>query len=150
MRSAELFALRWDDINLRAVPPTVFIHATVIRTSTGGVTVQDHPKSEHGIRRLTIPDYLVARLRERTDRQRNSGDANPRNLMFPSSTGTLCDPNNAARTWHKAAEAAGYGWVTLKTFRKANATLIARTPGAEAAAYQAGPFKGLHDHAPLR
>lgn len=100
--------------------------------------MQDHPKSEHGIRRLTIPDYLVARLRERTDRQRNSGDANPRNLIFPSSTGTLCDPNNAARTWHKAAEAASYGSVTLKTFRKANATLIARTLGAEAAAaYQA-------------
>jgi len=31
--------------------------------------------------------------------------------------------------------------VTLKTFRKANATLIARTLGAEAAAYQAGHSK---------
>jgi hypothetical protein len=31
--------------------------------------------------------------------------------------------------------------VTLKTFRKANATIIARTMGVEAAAYQAGHSK---------
>lgn len=44
-------------------------------------------------------------------------------------------------TWRKAADAIGYSWVTLKTFRKANATLIARTMGAETAAYQAGHSK---------
>jgi hypothetical protein len=41
------------------------------------------------------------------ERQRNSGDPNRRNVIFPSSTETVCDPNNIARTWHKAAEAAG-------------------------------------------
>ena len=66
---------------------------------------------------------------------------NPLNLIFPSSTGTVSDANNVGKTWRKAADSIGFGWVTLKTFRKANATLIARTMGVEAAAYQAGHSK---------
>jgi integrase len=90
---------------------------------------------------VTVPPYLASALRNRRVRQNNSGAPNPRDLVFPSSTGTVCDPNNVGKTWRKAADAIGYSWVTLKTFRKANATLIARTMGAEAAAYQAGHSK---------
>lgn len=50
LRPGELFALRWDDVDMKATPPTVFVNATVIRTSTGGVRIQDHPKSRHGVR----------------------------------------------------------------------------------------------------
>jgi integrase len=134
LRAGELFALRWTDLDLDADPPTVHIHATVIRTSTGGVTVQDHPKSEHGIRRVTVPAYLVSALRSRHAQQDKSTATNPLGLVFPSSTGTVSDPNDVGRTWRRAAEAIGYRWRTLKTFRKANATLIARTMGAESAA----------------
>lgn len=141
LRTGELFALGWTDIDLDADPPTVHVHATVIRTSIGGVTIQDHPKSEHGIRYVTVPPYLAAALRNRRARQNNSGAPNPMGLVFPSSTGTVCDQNNVGKTWRKAADAIGYRWVTLKTFRKANATLIARTMGAEAAAYQVGHSK---------
>ncbi|WP_219816465.1 tyrosine-type recombinase/integrase [Arthrobacter sp. 4R501] len=141
LRAGGLFALGWTDIDLDADPPTVHVHGTVIRTSTGGVTIQDHPKSEHGIRYVTVPPYLAAALRNRRVRQNRSGPPNPLELLFPSSTGTVCDPNNVGKTWRKAADAVGYSWVTLKTFRKANATLIARTMGAEAAAYQAGHSK---------
>jgi integrase len=140
-RPGELFALRWDDIDLDADPPTVFINATVIRTSTGGVRIQDHPKSQHGIRHLTLPDFLVEQLRERRMRQKELGVPNPLNLIFPSSTGTVCDANNVGKLWRKVADSLGYTWVTLKTFRKANATLIARALGPEAAAYQAGHSK---------
>ncbi|AIY02945.1 hypothetical protein ART_3346 [Arthrobacter sp. PAMC 25486] len=140
-RPGELFALTWDDIDLEAEPPTVFINATVIRTSTGGVRIQDHPKSQHGIRHLTLPDFLVEQLRERRKRQEETGAPNPLNLVFPSSTGTVCDANNVGKLWRKVADSLGYTWVTLKTFRKANATLIARALGPEAAAYQAGHSK---------
>lgn len=140
-RPGELFALTWDDIDLDADPPTVFINATVIRTSTGGVRIQDHPKSQHGIRHLTVPDFLVEQLLERRNRQRVLGAPNPLNLVFPSSTGTVCDANNVGKLWRKVADSLGYTWVTLKTFRKANATLIARALGPEAAAYQSGHSK---------
>lgn len=36
VRPGELFAVRWDDLDLSATPPTVFINATVIRTRAGG------------------------------------------------------------------------------------------------------------------
>lgn len=141
LRAGELFALGWTDIDLDADPPTVYVHATVIRTSTGGVTIQDHPKSEHGIRYVTVLPNLVAALRRRRVRQNNSATPNPLELVFPSSTGTVCDPNNVGKTWRKEADAIGYSWVTLKTFRKANAKLFARTMDAETAAYQAGHSK---------
>jgi integrase len=141
LRPGEFFALRWDDIKLESVPPTVFINATVIRTSTGGVRIQDHPKSRHGVRRVTAPDYLVKQLQIRHERQVKSGTLNPLGLVFPSSTGTVCDPNNVGKNWRKAADAVGYDWVTFRTLRKSSATLIARTMGPEAAAYQLGHSK---------
>jgi integrase len=82
LRAGELFALSWADIDLDADPPTVHVHATVIRTSTGGVTNQDHPKSEYGIRYVTIPPNLAASLRSRRGRQINSATANRLYLVF--------------------------------------------------------------------
>ncbi|GAA1787067.1 hypothetical protein GCM10009712_38100 [Pseudarthrobacter sulfonivorans] len=90
---------------------------------------------------MTVPPYLAAALRNLRARQENSGAQNPMGLIFPSSTGTVCDQNNVGKTWRKAADAIGYSWVTLKTFRKAQETLIARTMGAETAAYQVGHSK---------
>lgn len=141
VRPGELLALRWDDLDLESDPPTIFVNATVIRTSNGGVAIQNHPKSQHGIRHVTVPAYLVAQLQDRRERQVKALTPNPLNLIFPSSTGTVSDANNVGKTWRKAADSIGFGWVTLKTFRKANATLIARTMGVEAAAYQAGHSK---------
>lgn len=74
-------------------------------------------------------------------RQLASEVPNPLNLVFPSTTGTPADPNNLGKLWRKVADQADYEWMTLKTFRKATATLIARTLGAEGAAYQAGHSK---------
>ncbi|MCU6479662.1 site-specific integrase [Arthrobacter sp. A2-55] len=118
VRPGELFALRWNDVDLDAEPPTVFINATVIRTTAGGVRIQNHPKSQHGIRHLTIPDFLVEQLRERSKRQTESRTPNSLNLIFPSTTGTVCDANNVGKLWRKVADSIGYNWVTLKTFRK--------------------------------
>lgn len=141
VRPGELFAVRWEDLDFTADPPTVFINATVIRLRTGGVSIQDHPKSEHGFRLLTLPPFLVDQLHTRRDRQLKSETPNPLSLVFPSTTGTPVDPNNLGKLWRKVADQAGYEWVTLKTFRKATATRIARTLGPEAAAYQAGHSK---------
>lgn len=141
VRPGELFSLLWEDLDVEADPPTIFIHITVIRTTVGGVRIQDHPKTRHGIRQLTVPDFLVKQLRKRRLRQSRSAIPNPLDLIYPSSTGTVMDANNVGKIWRVASDAIGYDWVTLKTFRKTNATMIARTMGAEAAAYQAGHSK---------
>ncbi|PYI39473.1 hypothetical protein CVS30_05875 [Arthrobacter psychrolactophilus] len=57
------------------------------------------------------------------------------------------DANNVGKIWRVASDAIGYDWVTLKTFRKTNATMIAKTMGAEAATYQAGHSKVSMTHA---
>ncbi|PXA63967.1 hypothetical protein CVS29_17480 [Arthrobacter psychrochitiniphilus] len=141
LRPGELLALHWEDIDLESDPPTVSISATVIRTTSGGVRIQDHPKSRHGVRRLTLPAFLVVELRKRLVRQENASSPNPIDLVFPSSTGTLIDANNVGKVWRKAADSIGYDWVTFRTLRKSNATVIARSMGAEAAAYQLGHSK---------
>lgn len=141
VRPGELFSLLWEDLDLEANPPIAFIHTTVIRTTAGGVRIQDHPKNQHGVRQLTIPDFLVRQLRKRRRRQASSAAPNPLGLIYPSSTGTVMDANNVGKIWRVASDEIGYDWVTLKTFRKTNATLIARILGPEAAAYQAGHSK---------
>lgn len=141
LRPGELLALHWEDIDLESDPPTVSISATVIRTTSGGVRIQDHPKSRHGVRRLTLPAFLVVGLRKRRLHQQNTSSPNPMNLVFPSSTGTIIDANNVGKVWRKAADSIGYDWVAFRTLRKSNATVVARTMGAEAAAYQLGHSK---------
>ncbi|MGN5734761.1 tyrosine-type recombinase/integrase [Arthrobacter psychrochitiniphilus] len=141
VRPGELFSLLWEDLDLEANPPIVFIHTTVIRTTVGGVRIQDHPKTRHGTRQLTVPDFHVKQLRKRRLRQTRSATPNPLGLIYPSSTGTVMDANNVGKIWRVASDAIGYDWVTLKTFRKTNSTIIARTMGPEAAAYQAGHSK---------
>lgn len=141
LRPGELLALHWDDIELDTDPPTVVVNATVIRTTTGGVRIQDHPKSRHGVRRLTLPTFLVVELRQRLQDQQASNSPNPLGLLYPSSTGTIIDANNIGKVWRKAADSIGYDWVTFRTLRKSNATVIARTMGPEAASYQLGHSK---------
>lgn len=141
LRPGELLALHWGDLDLESDPPTAFIHATVIRTTSGGVRIQNHPKSRHGVRRVVLPAFLVVALRNRLAHQQVTNSPNLTNLIFPSSTGTICDANNVGKVWRKAANSIGYDWVTFRTLRKSNATAIARAMGAEAAAYQLGHSK---------
>lgn len=141
VRPGELFSLLWEDLDLEANPPIIFVHTTVIRTTVGGVRIQDHPKTRHSIRQLTVPGFHVKQLRKRRLRQTRSTMPNPLGLIYPSSTGTVMDANNVGKIWRVASDDIGYDWVTLKTFRKTNSTIIARTMGPEAAAYQAGHSK---------
>lgn len=141
VRPGELFSLLWEDLDLEANPPIIFVHTTVIRTTVGGVRIQDHPKTKHSIRQLTVPDFHVKQLCKRRLRQTRSAMSNPLGLIYPSSTGTVMDANNVGKIWRVASDAIGYDWVTLKTFRKTNSTIVARTMGPEAAAYQAGHSK---------
>lgn len=141
VRPGELFSLLWEDPGLEANSPIVFIHTTVIRTTVGGVRIQDHPKTRHGTRQLTVPDFHVKQLRKRRLRQTRSAIPNPLGLIYPSSTGTVMDANNVGKIWRVLSDDIGYDWVTLETFRKTNAVIIARTMGPEAAAYQAGHSK---------
>lgn len=122
-RIGEVLAVRWPDIDLMAVRPTLTIAGTVIRIKGEGLTIQEHPKSKTSRRRLTLPPWLVTTLLHR----QIHASANPWDVVFPSSAGTLRDATNVNDQWRKARGRAGFDWVTPHTFRKSVATLLAAT-----------------------
>lgn len=79
-RPGELFSLFWEDLDLETNPPTIFVHTTVIRTTAGAVSIHDHLKTRHGIRQLTVSDFLVKQLRKRLHHAR-SAMPNPLGLL---------------------------------------------------------------------
>lgn len=133
-RIGELGAIRWSDVDLSAVRPTVTISGTVVRVSGQGLFRQPHPKSAAGFRTVTLRRFAVETLL----RRQVMGYPNPHDVVFPSSTGTLRDPHNLRRQWRDARAAAGFEWVVPHSFRKTVATLIDRETGTRDAASQFG------------
>ena len=113
VRIGEALALRWADLDLGSPIATVTNTGTVVRVEGKGLTIQD---------RLMLPPFVVAMLLRR---QVDQSVANAWDLVFPSSAGTLREPQNLHRQWRNARDRAGFGWVTPHTFRKSVATAIA-------------------------
>lgn len=132
VRIGEALALRWADLDLGAATPTVTITGTVVRHPERGLIVQDHPKTAAGRRRLLLPQFVVGMLLRRRVAQVVTED-----LVFPSSTGTLREPQNVHRQWRAARDRAGFDWVTPHVFRKSVATVIG-LGDLQAAAHQLG------------
>ena len=134
IRSGELLALRWDDIDLTADVPTLEVTGTVRRSrETKSLYRQEYPKSESGERVLQLPQFAVSLLRRRKLAQ----EPNPLGLVFPSRAGGLIEPNNFNRRWREI-RGDEFDWVTPKSFRKAVATMIEEEADAATAAKQLG------------
>jgi integrase len=117
LRIGEVLALTWDALNLEAA--TVEVRGTVVRRpGSGGLYVQERPKTKTGWRTLHLPDWLVASLTER-DRVVNEW-----HVVFPSQQGKLRDRSNISSDLCEALDPLGYGWVTSHTFRKTAAALL--------------------------
>lgn len=128
-RIGEVLALRWGDIDLDT--RKVKITATVSRTRGEGLFRQDIPKTDKSNRILTIPQFAVDML----VRRRVSSYCE---WAFPSAGGTLRWPENIRTQWVAAVKGTSVEWITTRSCRKAVATLIEATDGAEGAADQLG------------
>lgn len=129
-RIGEVLALRWEDVEHLdddSQPAAVTITGTIDRRGQR----QPLPKSEHGYRRIRLPEFGRAALLAQRERQL------PFDLVFPSRNGTPRWPANVRTHWREI-RGEDYAWVTPKTFRKTAATAIEREFGAEAAAAQLG------------
>lgn len=129
-RIGEVLALQWSDIEHLdddKQPAAVTITGTIDRKGKR----QPLPKSEHGYRRLLLPNYGREALLSQKER------GLPFELVFPSRNGTPRWPANVRTHWREI-RAEDFKWVTPKTFRKTAATAIEREFGAEAAAAQLG------------
>jgi integrase len=132
VRTGELFAIRWDDLDIGATIPTVTIHATVVFATGQGYTLQQATKSDTSNRTLKLPPFVVSMLMRRMQTRQSE-------FVFDSADGTLRSPNNFRTQWRAFRVASGYeDWVVPKTFRKAVATLLADSTDENTARDQLG------------
>ncbi|WP_191497944.1 site-specific integrase [Mycobacterium simulans] len=77
-------------------------------------------KTDAGRRTIPLPDFAVTALQDRRTRP-YFGEST---VIFPSTAGTLRDPNNLGKQWRKVRDQLGVPGVTTHSFRKTGATLI--------------------------
>lgn len=120
MRIGEALAVVWEAVHLDA--KTAEVRGTVIRIKGIGLVIKPEPKTEAGYRTLVLPDWAVALLRAR--RQREALDFGDLGLVFPSAVGTLRDPSNVDHQIKDAFAYAGLPDLTSHILRKTVATLM--------------------------
>lgn len=123
-----MLALRWQDIDLKQGKLT--ISGTLVEDD-GKVLRQEHPKTVHGRRRLTLTDDAIAIVLARRT-------ASLTEWVLCARGGGLRQPGNVRRSWREALQDTPYKGVTPRGYRKTVATVLAREMGAQAAAEQLG------------
>ena len=136
IRTGELFAVRWEDVELDRDVPLVHVTGTAVHRPKVGLIRQPYPKTEESNRSLRLPPFVVEMLLRRRV-------ASTSEYVFDSTAGTMRSPNNFRTQWRTFRAANGYeDWVVPKTFRKAVATLVATVAGDDVAGDQLGHVKG--------
>lgn len=136
IRTGELFAVRWEDLELDLEVPLVHVTGTAVHKPKVGLVRQPYPKTEESNRSLRLPPFVVEMLMRR--RVASSSE-----YVFDSTAGTMRSPNNFRTQWRMFRSANGYeDWVVPKTFRKAVVTLVATVAGDDVAGDQLGHVKG--------
>ena len=118
VRRSELLALRWQDFDEAA--GTLTVAGKVVRATGEGLQRIDDTKTDAGKRTIGLPKFAIAALIER----RNLPFLGEQSVIFPSTAGTLRDPNNFGRLWRTVRDDLGVAEVTTHSFRKSVATLI--------------------------
>jgi len=118
LRRSELLALRWNDFD--ETKGTMTITGRVVRVAGEGLHRNDDTKTDAGRRTIPLPRFAVDALRER----RTHPYLGELTVIFPSTAGTLRDPNNFGKQWRKVRDQLGVPGVTTHSFRKTVATLI--------------------------
>jgi integrase len=129
-RIGELLALDWPRVDGEA--ETIAIEGTVIRVPAHGLIVQPHTKSDAGMRTIRPPTWVIDLLRKR-----HADSHGP--WVFPSTRGTLRDPDNTRKRLREAV--AGTPWQGLHphAFRHLVAT---RLDGAGLSAREIADYLG--------
>jgi integrase len=119
LREGELFALERPDVDL--------LHKTVSVTkqaqTVGGERLVAPPKSREGVRKVSIPDFLASALERHLVAHVGP---EPSALVFTNTDGNPLDRNHFAKTWRRAAAAAGYPGVHFHDLRSCARTLRAQ------------------------
>jgi integrase len=118
-RLGEVLAVSWSAVDFGA--QSVTFRANVVRAHGRGIIIQDHVKTQAGMRTIAVPGSLIERLRER---KTSFKIYNEHDLVFPTVRGNIRDPRNTSRDWRDARDRLGYPTVTTHSFRKTVATAL--------------------------
>lgn len=116
LRRSELLAVRWVDIKTTKLSVT----GKVVRAAGRGLVREDTGKTDSADRVIALPKFAIAML----DRRKLEPHPNDHGVVFPSTKGTLRDPDNTNAQWRKVRSPLGLDKVTSHSFRKTVATLI--------------------------
>jgi integrase len=118
LRRSELLGLRWVDFDADA--GTIAVTGKVVRKRGGGLVRVDETKTAAGRRVVALPAFAVRTIIERRKKPYLGEQA----VIFPSTAGTLRDPDNFNAQWRKVRTELGVPDVTSHSFRKTVATLV--------------------------
>ena len=123
LRQGELFALRWDDVDLAAA--TITVRRKRLRLASGEV-IENDPKSSAGRRTVALPAVLVVELERHRARYARGTVRDV--YVFTSEEGVPLERSNfRQRVWLPAAKAAGLDGMRFHDLRHTAGTLAART-----------------------
>lgn len=133
LRIGEALALRPCDIHDRPGGMELEVSGTVVLRTGSGAVRQDHPKTEHSVRRIAVPEFVAAVLRTRLGAL---GPADAGRTVFANKSGRPLSPYNVRRTFREFLVLAGLedSGITLRWYRRTGATVIARGASTDAAA----------------
>jgi integrase len=133
-RPGEVLAIRWEDVDLLADPPTVTISGTVIdHQGVPGMPAHRQDRRKHGSPPLVtyLPahgvDVLTALF----------GVTGPEGLVFKNRKGGPMSANNLRRSLREALPD-DLRWCTPHSFRRTAGTVVRDAHGVEAAQQQLG------------
>ena len=98
LRRSELLGLRWTDFD--ETTGTMTVAGKVVRERGKGLVRIDETKTVAGRRTIPLPRFALDVLRER----RTHPYLGELTVIFPSTAGTLRDPNNFGKQWRKVRD----------------------------------------------
>ncbi|WP_449280548.1 tyrosine-type recombinase/integrase [Leucobacter sp.] len=134
-RIGEVLAIRACDLDLDAQTPSVEITGTIVHFKGQGPKRQEFPKTDSSHRRIPLPAFAVACLRQHLEAK---GTPAGEVLIFRTRNGTPFSTNNVRTRLRKILEEAGIMGVTPHAFRRTVATTIHREAGIRLASETLG------------
>jgi len=127
LRLGETLALRWRCIDLDR--KTLTVQQSLEYTKAHGLRFKD-PKTDAGKRKITLPDIVVATLREHRRSQLELrlqlgvGKLEPDDLLFTDIDGGPMHPINYSTTWKNCAASIGFSALTYHCLRHTHASQL--------------------------
>ena len=131
LRINELLGLRPQDLDLDADKPTATVRGTLVSVTGHGITWQEAPKTDSGLRCLTLPALGVEAFRRQLEL--NGSDQ----FVFTTGTGAPVSEHNITRVF-RVARPDHLAFVTPHTFRRSVATWLKEADATAAATAQLG------------